>query len=197
MRGISLITIHIIFAACFSCTRLVTVPDKDADQDTVDVVDTSEDTGAPETNEDSADDLDIEEETICVGPEDDCDDDGWADLGGDCCDTNPEVYPLQDQWFSVPYACPEENWDYDCDGEVEFEQADYMEGIDAVLPEGIQKGCIGFNMSECGDMEGWVGGSRPSCGAIAEYVRCYWYSNSYVSECHARDPSWSGMMRCR
>ena len=171
----------------------------DLDVDEVAPEDEREDTGleVPVDPREDAEDGPVEPDGPCGAPSDDCDGDGLAPVGGDCCDHDDRVHPGQDGWFSLAYYCPDESWDYNCDFEVEYEQASHGEGLDAVLPEGIQKGCIGFGMGECNDMEGWVGGSRPVCGEAAEYVDCFWYSNPYVSECHAHDPSWSGIMRCR
>ena len=185
MRGISLITIHIIFFGCFSCTRLVTVPDKDAGQDTVEDIDAFEDTGAPESVQDAADDLDVEEEADCGGPEGDCDGDGISPIGGDCCDDERLAHPGQDNWFAVPYYCPDESWDYDCDGDVQYEYS-----ATSTLPID----CSGLSRTICEDTRGWYD-EVPECGSIGRFVYCIW--STYSGSCVTRTDDYEGLVRCR
>jgi hypothetical protein len=98
---------------------------------------------------------------------------------GDCDDSNPEVHPTQDAFFSVPYVAPDgsSSFDYDCDAVEQPEQPDLVECSDT---------------GKCrAKTEGFVG-QVPACGA----------SGSYADTCQGNfkcspAPSGKKTQRCR
>lgn len=187
------ICMALIIASIFTgCTAEFDPVDRDTSEDAPGDEESDTHLDVPEEPETDAEDGPVETEEPCGEPTDDCDGDGLAPIGGDCCDFDDRVHPGQDSWFSEPYYCPDESWDYNCDFEVEYEQAGLQDGIDAALPEG----CDPYSMSDCNAAEGWMYGPV-ECGELEEYVDCAWYSNPYSSFCDTPDPIWSGTMRCR
>jgi hypothetical protein len=184
--------IIIIPAILLGCTTDFSAEDLDVDEDAPEDVQVDTHAEVPVDPETDAGEDPVEAEEPCGGPMDDCDGDGLAPLGGDCCDFDDRVHPGQDGWFSEPYYCPDESWDYNCSYEIEYEQEDLQDGIDAALPDG----CEPYNMSTCNAAEGWMMGPV-ECGELEEYVDCSWYSTPYDSFCDTPDPIWSGVMRCR
>ncbi len=94
------------------------------------------------------------------------DGDGFApaslgSCGHDCDDKNPLVNPAQTHWFDVPYvtATGERSFDYDCDGSVALEHADFGYCIGAATPE----------ESTCSCVAGWRD-RIPECGSAGEYA---------------------------
>lgn len=140
---------------------------------------------------DTAPDPDVPEEPTC-GPTDDCDGDGLSPLGGDCCDSDPRVHPMQPGWFYAPYACPGPSWDYDCSGGEEYEQEGLRDGIDA----SVGTGCLHYSYSDClARPEGWVDGP-PACGEIEVYVTCIGESGPGWSHCATHSTFFNGLMGC-
>lgn len=125
------------------------------------------------------------DEAPCGAPTDDCDDDGVTPAGGDCCDDNDQVNPAQDGWFAVPYYCTDESWDYNCDGEEEYE---YHPTVSAPID------CEDYtSRSSCEAVSGWYG-SMPACGTVGRFVDCAWSTYSWV--CYPVD-EYEGLVRCR
>jgi len=155
-------------------------------------VDTTEDTSALETlddGEDMVDWLDIGTDTQEDSEEPDGTDgdgDGVSVEDGDCCDSNPAIYPGQTGFFTYPHNCwGTESWDYDCDSSVTME---YIPDDDRVLEcQYYPIGC---------DERGWHG-SAPSCGDEALYVRCATIGSGGSMRCGTAETLWSGTMGCR
>jgi hypothetical protein len=123
-------------------------------------------------------------EPSCGTPEGDCDSDGVSPASGDCCDDERMAYPGQAGWFGVPYYCPDEVWDYNCNGTVDYEYRAMTDG---------PVHCGDYGPGDCEDYYGWRDG-LPECGTIARFVRCY-YSSYYG--CGQRTDYYEGLVRCR
>lgn len=174
--------------------------DMDAPEDVLEVLDAPEADEGPEEDlvevvEDTAEE-DVggdEAEEPCEGPERDCDGDGRSPVGGDCCDSNPDVHPLQEGWFGVPYHCPDLSWDYDCDGEVLLE---VVETLGAPMDEIYLGDCWGLNLTDCRNSWGWRD-PPPACGEEGELVDCDYVFVGPVGHCEPDESdSYTGTIRC-
>ena len=97
---------------------------------------------------------------------------GYVDRGGDCCDQRHEVHPGVTEWQAEPYVCPDESWDWNCDGVDEIRWL----GLD---PARCEPFC-GYDCYEVGTTPGlcegiwWVGGVTPPCGEGYAEWQCRW-----------------------
>ena len=206
----------LIAAVSMGCTALVDLPRKhfqdtdtgeeadspwdmeesiDSSPDGIDAVDQTDvpaDSGLPDITEAIDSEMDEEDDTPTCSVTEDCDGDGLSSLGGDCCDSDPRVHPMQPDWFYEPYACPEPSWDYDCSGAEEYEQEGFRDGLDA----SVGGGCSHYTYSVClTHPEGWVDGP-PSCGEIEVYVTCIGVSGPGYSYCDEHSTFFNGIMGC-
>lgn len=192
MRG----SIAILAFVLMGCTALVKLPDKspggdvnvDTLSDTVEAVDDAPDIG---------DAVDGEELDPCsVFPKwcFDADMDGYGrddvfvcaetapggyvETCGDCCDGDDNVYPGQLLYYTVPYTCPEESWDYNCD-----------DGIARCLEQVLTaEECEGYGYDECvSALPGWMD-TVPDCGepGSATLSICNWSGGSCHGAIRAR-----------
>lgn len=155
----------------------------------VDPVDAPDGPDAPETAPDTVapDGFD---------PSVDEDGDGWTVTEGDCCDHDDRVYPGQSEWFDEPYYCaypPVALWDFNCDGEVEYEPV-VVDGMDPDVTMGA--GCyLALTEEECNPMGGWRTPPGLTCGEIGNYYDCYWVPAG-SGGCNGWS-TWNGIVACR
>jgi hypothetical protein len=105
----------------------------------------------------------------------DQDGDGWYSVacgGRDCCDSDPDAYPNQRNYFAGATACG--GWDYDCNGE-----------------ENLEYGLVACqrSFSSCSG-DGFMI-TTPGCGLQGDFVRCIAEGFS----CRTADSK--GLQRCR
>lgn len=119
---------------------------------------------------------------------------GYVASGGDCCDVRPEVHPGVEEWADEPYTCPDESWDYDCDGDEELRVPAAPSYPCAILDTACMEFCNGFETEEeCLGRIWWSGGT-PGCGESQEGVnRCFWEPT--VLSCTA--VTYSAYQQCR
>ena len=94
----------------------------------------------------------------------DGDSDGISDCGGDCDDSDPNVFPNQTAFFDVP---SNGSFDYNCDNTVEQE---YPDMVNCQLVGGT---CTG---------SGWVGTTAPACGAQGSFATCKKQGNTCITD---------------
>jgi len=107
-------------------------------------------------------------ETVCAAEQPE----GYVDRGGDCCDAWYSVHPEADEWQEEPYTCPDESWDYDCDGEEEprwecasMDRCDPYCGAD----------CLDITTEEeCEATVWWASGLTEACGGANVDGYCTW-----------------------
>lgn len=110
--------------------------------------------------------------------------DGYAAEGGDCCDSSSLVYPDQEIYFKVPYYCPEESWDYNCDTTISYGYADEHRDLVRCQLPGSER-CYPEN-------QGWRD-PVPNCGQIGIYVWCNYASHTGC----LWNEVWQDTMSCR
>ncbi len=105
--------------------------------------------------------------------------DGYVDRGGDCCDVRHEVHPEVEEWAEEPYTCPDESWDYNCDGteEVRWPGADPARCVPSCASDCYP---VGVTQELC-EVIWWDGGVTPPCGEGYASAQCVW--NSYAGTC--------------
>lgn len=103
-------------------------------------------------------------ETVCFPTQPE----GYAAEGGDCCDGRPEVNPGVTEWQDEPYNCPEESWDWNCDGVTDIRWPESSPGAwdDCHLID---------NEEECLSMI-WWDDTPPACGESLSGDYCIWSS---------------------
>jgi hypothetical protein len=175
----------IIAVFLVGCSTTFRPEDRDVDEDALEEL--LEDTPAEVWDEpwEDADEDPVEPDGPCGAPSDDCDGDGTTPEGGDCCDDERLAFPGQDEWFSVPFYCPDESWDYNCDGieELEYEATSTMPIY-----------CSSYSSrSVCEGTSGWYD-EVPECGSVGRFVNCYWVTSSGVC---APGDDYEGLVRCR
>jgi hypothetical protein len=179
MKCMAIIAVFLV-----GCSTTFRPGDRGTDEDAPE--DMLEETGleVPVDLREDADDGPVEPDGPCGGPDDDCDGDGTTPAGGDCCDDDDRVHPGQDEWFAVPFYCPDESWDYNCDGteELEYEAT-------STLPID----CTDYSRTTCEETQGWYD-EVPDCGTVGHFVYCYW--STYSGECHLGTDV-EGLVSCR
>ncbi|QDG49868.1 hypothetical protein FIV42_03665 [Persicimonas caeni] len=110
----------------------------------------------------------------------------WTDVrpgGGnstDCNDAVADAYPGQTAWFDQPmgpdpYAVQVEDWDYDCDGTIDYRWTN------------TGASCQQLNVGkQCTGTAGWVSNNLWGCGATGDYQIC----SSVGTNCALDSCSW-------
>ncbi len=109
---------------------------------------------------------------------------GYVTNNLDCCDTQADVHPDQENFFAVPHTCDSDTplWDYNCDGNDEIRWA-------------VKESCASATSeATCGDHQGWSLATItiPDCGESAMYTNCRWVGMS----CMAVASQWQAQ-QCR